>query len=134
VVSIEKIPLPDNCRLGLEERGVYLNNSGKVNTNFRVRREQLFCVGRVGNKRGGIGSQLSQSQGGGLRAEMRVERYLIKVRNGTPVVLVVGDEAVLMVMGHTGVGSKEATCAWVLKKEHLALGYADKDQSGEKSS
>jgi hypothetical protein len=44
-----------------------------------------------------------------------------KGRDGTPGVLVVGDESVPMVVGHTAEGGKEATCAWVIKKEHLSL-------------
>ncbi len=36
-------------------------------------------------------------------------------------VLLVGDEAVPSVIGHTGEESKAAECAWMFKKEHLAL-------------
>jgi hypothetical protein len=42
-------------------------------------------------------------------------------RDGTPVVLVIGDESVPSVVGHTDEGEREAMCAWVLKKEHLAF-------------
>ncbi len=44
-----------------------------------------------------------------------------KGRDGTPGVLVVGNESVPMVVGHTAEGGMEATCAWVIKKEHLSL-------------
>ncbi len=53
-----------------------------------------------------------QKRGGGVNH---------KGRDGTPGVLVVGDESVPMVVGHTAEGGKEATCAWVIKKEHLSL-------------
>jgi hypothetical protein len=57
-------------------------------------------------------------------------------------VLVVGDEAVLMVEGHTGVGGTEATCAWellalkevagMLKKINLEKRAADRKKGRRK--
>jgi hypothetical protein len=46
---------------------------------------------------------------------------LHKGRDGKPVVIVVGDEAVPITMGITK-KEGEGGCAWVLKKEHFHLG------------
>jgi hypothetical protein len=41
--------------------------------------------------------------------------------DGKPCVLIVGDEAVPTVVGYTSNGGDGTSCAWVFKKEHLAL-------------
>ena len=41
-------------------------------------------------------------------------------RSGEPLALVIGDEAVPSVVGHTVKGG-QSSCCWVLKKEHLGL-------------
>jgi hypothetical protein len=44
-----------------------------------------------------------------------------KGKDGTPIALVIVDEAVPTVVGYTPIESNEVNCAWVLKKEHLSL-------------
>ncbi len=116
----EKIPLPENFRLGLDGRGKFLNNSSKIKNNFGLNKGGLFEGGQggQGEKKNWI-STFTKSGCIGCRNEEGGVNH--KGRDGTPGILVVGDESVPTVVGHTGEGSKEATCAWVLKKEHLAL-------------
>jgi hypothetical protein len=48
----EKIPLPENYRLGLEGRGKFLNHSGKPKNNFGMNKSGLFASGLGGSEEG----------------------------------------------------------------------------------
>ncbi len=42
--SLEEIPLPEGFELGREEKGMEMNNSGRLKNNFGMNREALFPV------------------------------------------------------------------------------------------
>ncbi len=116
----EKIPLPENYRLGLEGRGKFLNHSGKPKNNLGMNKSGLFVSGSGGIAEGK--NWISTfTKSGCIACRNEGGRVNHKGRDGTPGVLVVGDESVPMVVGHTAEGGMEATCAWVIKKEHLSL-------------
>jgi hypothetical protein len=119
-VKTEKIPLPDNYRLGLDGRGQKLNHSGRPRNSFGASREPLFRGGRNGKEesRNWVASFIKS---GCLSCRDKNGKVTHKSRSGEPVVLVVGDEATPTVVGYTAAGSTEDTCAWILKKEHLGL-------------
>jgi hypothetical protein len=119
-VKTEKIPLPDNYRLGLDGRGQKLNHSGRPRNNFGASRESLFPGGRNG-KEESRNWVASFTKSGCLSCRDENGKVTHKSRSGEPVVLVVGDEATPTVVGYTAAGSMEDTCAWILKKEHLGL-------------
>ncbi len=116
----EKIPLPENFRLGLDGRGKFLNHSGKVKNNFGLNKEGLFASGQ-GVQGEGKNWISTFTKSGCIACRNEEGGVNHKGRDGTPGIQVVGDESVPTVVGHTAEGSKEATCAWVLKKEHLSL-------------
>jgi hypothetical protein len=116
----ERIPLPENFALGRDERGVDLNHSGKVKNNFGVNREALIPGGRD-KRMDGRNWISSFTKSGCIACRDDKGGVTHKGRKSTPVVLVVGDEAVPTVVGYTPVGAEETSCAWVLKKEHLGL-------------
>ncbi len=115
-----KIPLPENYRLGLDGRIGFLNHSGKFKNNFGLNKGALFPGGEDG-KREGKNWLASFTKSGCVACRNDKGGNNHKGREGAPVVLLVGDEAVPSVIGHTGEESKAAECAWVLKMEHPAL-------------
>jgi hypothetical protein len=119
-VKTEKIPLPDNYRLGLDGRGQKLNHSGRHRNNFGASRDPLFPGGRNG-KQESRNWVASFTKSGCLSCRDEHGKVTHKSRSGEPVILVVGDEAAPTVVGYTAAGSTEDTCAWILKKEHLGL-------------
>jgi hypothetical protein len=133
----ERIPLPENYRLGLDGRGEFLNNSNKGNNNFGLNKTGLFPDVAGGRKE--TKNWISRfTKSGCISCRNEEGKVNHKRRDGTPVVLVVGDESVPTVVGHTGENSKEATCAWVMKKEHMTLdevaGILDKINREKKES
>ncbi len=120
VKTKEKISLPENYRLGQDERGGFLNNSSKFKNNFGINKEGLFPGGRD-EKKEEKNWLATFTKSGCIACRNEQGRVNHTGRDGTPVVLVIGDEAVPSVVGHTDEGERESRCAWVLKKEHLAL-------------
>jgi hypothetical protein len=119
-VRMEKIPLPEHFRLGLDDRGKQLNHSGRPNNNFGIKKEPLFPGGKDG-KQESRNWFASFTKSGCLSCRDEDGKVTHKARSGDPVLLVIGDEATPTVVGYTEKGSVENTCAWVLKKEHLGL-------------
>jgi hypothetical protein len=116
----EKIPLPDSYGLGLDERGRFLNHSGRYRNNFGANREALFPG--VKDKKREVRNWIATFTKSGCIACRDDDGHVNhKGKDGTPLVMVIGDEATPTVVGYTPPGSEENTCAWVLKKEHLAL-------------
>jgi hypothetical protein len=70
---MEKIPLPDSFRLGLDGRGQKLNHSGRPKNNFGANKEPLFPGGKNGRQELGIGLRASQSRDA-WDVEMLMER------------------------------------------------------------
>ncbi len=116
----EKIPLPEDFRLGLEERGPQMNHSGRTWNNFGNSRTPIFPGGKDG-KQESRNWLASFTKSGCLNCRDEDGKVTHKSRSGDPVILVIGDEAAPTVVGHTEKGSNECTCAWVFKKEHLGL-------------
>jgi hypothetical protein len=116
----EKIPLPENFRLGQDERGKQLNHSGRPNNNFGIKKEPLFPGGKDG-KQESRNWFASFTKSGCLSCRDEDGKVTHKARSGDPVLLIIGDEATPTVVGYTEKGSVESMCAWVLKKEHLGL-------------
>jgi hypothetical protein len=98
----------------------FLNNSSKFKNNFGINKEGLFPGGRD-DKREEKNWLATFTKSGCIACRNEQGRVNHTGRDGTPVVLVVGDESVPSVVGHTDEGERETRCAWVLKKEHLAL-------------
>jgi hypothetical protein len=121
VKTKEKIPLPENYRLGQDERGGFLNNSSKFKNNFVINKEGLFPGGGRDDKKEEKNWLATFTKSGCIACRNEQGRVNHTGRDGTPVVLVIGDESVPSVVGHTDEGERESRCAWVLKKEHLAL-------------
>jgi hypothetical protein len=119
-VKTEKIPLPDNYRLGVDGRGQKLNHSGRHRNNFGAGRDPLFPGGKNG-KQESRNWVASFTKSGCLCCRDEQGKVTHKSRSGEPVILVVGDEATPTVVGYTAAGSTEDTCAWIFKKEHLGL-------------
>ncbi len=119
-VKTEKIPLPDNYRLGVDGRGQKMNHSGRPRNNFGASRDPLFPGGKNG-KQESRNWVASFTKSGCLSCRDENGKVTHKSRSGEPVILVVGDEATPTVVGYTVAGSTEDTCAWLLKKEHLGL-------------
>jgi hypothetical protein len=114
---IERLVLPESYKLGLEKKGAELNNSDRPTNNFGVGRMPLFPVGAGEEGRNWISSF---HKGGCIACVGESGERLHQGRNGKPVILIVGDEAVPMTCGVTVEMEKEA-CCWILKKEHLGL-------------
>jgi hypothetical protein len=109
-----RIPLPDSYRLGLEGKGVDLNNSSRYRNEFGKNSRPLFPAkgkGRGEETRNWIASFNRTGCIGCKDGNDSVH----KGRDGKPVVLVVGDEAVPMTVGITK-KEGEGGCCWVLKK------------------
>jgi hypothetical protein len=116
----EKIPLPEHYRLGLDERGRFLNHSGRYKNNFGANKEALF-PGDKDKKREVRNWIATFTKSGCIACRDDAGNVNHKGKDGTPLVLVIGDEATPTVVSYTPPGSEENSCAWVLKKEHLAL-------------
>jgi hypothetical protein len=112
----EKIPLPENFRLGLEQKGMDVNHSGRANNGFGKTGKPLFPGEGRGEGRNWIATFNSAGCMGCKKGGVSVH----KGRTGAPVILIVGYEAVPMTVGVTKKGGEEV-CMWVLKKEHLGL-------------
>jgi hypothetical protein len=111
----EKVPLPENFRLGLEERGVKLNHSGRPKNNFGTNKAPLFPGGKDG-KQESRNWFASFTKSGCLSCRDKDGKVTHKSRTGDPVILVIGDETAPTVVGYTEKDSGEDTCAWVFKK------------------
>ena len=115
--KVEKIPLPGSYKLGLEKKGVDLNNSDRPVSNFGVGKWPIFVDG---------GSQESKNwiatfhRGGCTACVGESGERMHQGRNSKPVVLLMGDEATPMTCGVTTEQEKEA-CCWIFKGEHLGL-------------
>jgi hypothetical protein len=120
VKNWEKVPLPENFRLGLEERGLKMNHSGRPKNNFGTNRAPLFPGGKEG-KQESRNWFASFTKSGCLSCRDKDGKVSHKSRTGDPVILVVGDETAPTVVGYTEKDSGEDTCAWVFKKEHMGL-------------
>ncbi len=116
----EKVPLPENFRLGLDERGLKLNHSGRPKNNFGTNRAPLFPGGKE-EKQESRNWFASFTKSGCLSCRDKDGKVSHKSRTGDPVILVVGDEVAPTVIGYTEKDSGEDTCAWVFKKEHMGL-------------
>jgi hypothetical protein len=112
----EKVPLPENFRLGLEEWGLKMNHSGRPKNNFGTNRAPLFLGGKEG-KQESRNWFASFTKSGCSSCRDKEGKVSHKSRTG----LVVGDESAPTVVGYTEKDSGEDTCAWVFKKEHLGL-------------
>jgi len=115
----EGIPLPKLFKLGLEEKGVHLNNSDRPVNNFGVGKNPLFPIVGGGGEEGKnwIASFTRQGCVGCVSED---GERMHKGRNGDPVVLVIGDEACPMTVGRT-IEVGKSGCCWVFKREHLGL-------------
>jgi hypothetical protein len=114
------IPLPENYKLGLEERAGLVNHSGKNKNNFGMNRNALF-PGGAGGKYDTRNWISTFTKSGCVVCRDDNGRSNHKGRDGKPSVLVIGDEAVPTVVGYTSGDGEGTGCAWVFKKEHLAL-------------
>jgi hypothetical protein len=114
------IPLPENYRLGLEERAGLVNHSEKNKNNFGMNRNALF-PGGAGGKYDTRNWISTFTKSGCVVCREDNGRSNHKGRDGKPGVLVIGDEAVPTVVGYTSGDGEGTGCAWVFKKEHLAL-------------
>jgi hypothetical protein len=123
VENSERIPLLEGFDLGKEKKGMEMNNSGRLRNNFGMNREALFPggTGMKNETRNWVGSFTKtgcvscRDENGGLNH---------RGRDGLPVVLLIGDEAVPSAVGYTGKDRNEGkgdSCVWVLKVEHLGL-------------
>ncbi len=123
VERMEAIPIPEKFDLGLEEKGMEMNNSGRLKNNFGTNREALFSAGpgRKNEVRNWLAS-FTKAGCVSCRDENGVMNH--KGRDGQANVLIVGDEATPSTVGYTGKDRNDGrgdSCAWVLKVEHLGL-------------
>ncbi len=102
--------LPEEYRLGLEERGPQMNHSGRTWSNFGNSRTPVFPGGKDG-KQESRNWLASFTKSGYLNCRDENSKVTHKTRSGDPVILVIGDEAAPTVVGHTEKGSSECTCA-----------------------
>jgi hypothetical protein len=116
----EKLPLPDTYKLGLDKRGMVMNSSARAKNNFGTNKEALFPKGG-GQKGEKVNWTASFTRAGCIACRDEEDRLNHSGRTGAPIVLVIGDEAVPTVCGHTRKGDEEPSCTWVFQKEHLAL-------------
>jgi hypothetical protein len=94
-----KDPLPENYRLGLEGKGVDVNNSSRYRNEFGKNNKPLFLSkgkGRGEKTRNWIASFKRTGCIGCKDGNDSVH----KGRDGKPVVIVVGDEAVTITVGN----------------------------------
>jgi hypothetical protein len=119
----EIIPVPESFDMGREEKGLEMNNSGRLRNNFGMNREGLFPVGQ------GMKSETRNWLASFMKAgcvSCRDENGVLnhKGRDGQPGVLIVGDEATPSTVGYTGRDKNDGngdSCAWIIKVEHLGL-------------
>jgi hypothetical protein len=116
----ERLPLPENYRIGLDKRGMVMNSSARSRKNFGTNKEALFpkAGGQKGEK---VNWTATFTRTGCIACRDEQDRANHSGRTSTPIVLVIGDEAVPIFCGHTRKGEEEPSCTWVFKKEHLAL-------------
>jgi hypothetical protein len=120
---LEYIPLPETFDLGLEEKGLEMNNSGRLKNNFGRNKEALFAEG-PGRKNETRNWLASFTKAGCVACRDETGKLNHKGRDGQPSVLIVGDEATPSTVGYTGKDRNNGTgdsCAWILKIEHLGL-------------
>jgi hypothetical protein len=119
-VKEDKIPLPENYRLGLEKRGEEVNNSSRNRNGFGTNKRALFP--KEGKDRGEDKNWIATfNRGGCLNCKDERGELNHQGRTGEPVILIVGDEATPMMTGYTTGKEEEMACCWILKKEHLRL-------------
>ena len=117
IERVERIPLPDSYKLGLEKKGVDMNNSDRPVSNFGVGKWPIFVNGGRDESKNWISSF---HRGGCTSCVGESGERLHQGRNSKPVVLLVGDEAMPVTCGVTLEQGVEA-CCWVFKGEHLGL-------------
>jgi len=101
-------------------RGMALNSSARGRNNFGVNKEPLFPKNK--NEKGEkVNWTASFTRGGCVACRDDKDGLNHSGRTGTPIVLLIGDEAMPPVCGYTRKGDEESGCTWVFKKEHLAL-------------
>jgi len=116
----EGIPLPEEYRLGLDRRGQVLNSSARPNNNLGVNKEALFP--KPNKERGEkVNWTATFTRGGCIACRDEQDSLNHAGRTGSPIVLLIGDEAMPPVVGYTRKGDEEGSCTWVVRKEHLAL-------------
>jgi hypothetical protein len=116
----EKIPLPEDYRLGLDRRGMVLNSSARQRNNFGVNKEAL-CP-KAGKERGEKDNWTATfTRGGCIACRDEKDQLNHAGRTSAPVILLIGDEARPPVVGFTRKGEEESNCTWVYRKEHLSL-------------
>ncbi len=119
----EKIPLPEKFALGIESKGMEMNNSGRLKNNLGTNRESLF-PGGPGMKSETRNWLASFTKTGCVSCRDEEGRLNHRGRDGLPVTLIVGDESIPNVVGYTTKdrnGGRGDSCAWILKVEHLGL-------------
>jgi hypothetical protein len=121
--KVENIVVPESFELGREEKGMEMNNSGRLRNNFGLNREALFPAGQ-GRKSETRNWLASFTKTGCVSCRDENGKLNHKGRDGQPNVLIVGDESVPSTVGFTGAdrnGGKGDSCAWILKVEFLGL-------------
>jgi hypothetical protein len=120
---LEQIPLPETFDLGTEEKGLEMNNSGRLKNNFGRNKEALFAEG-PGRKNETRNWLASFTKAGCVACRDETGKLNHKGRDGLPTVLILGEEATPSTVGYTGTDRNNGTgdsCAWVMKVEHLGL-------------
>ena len=114
-----KIPLPEEFNLGLDIRGMEVNNASRRNSNMGCNKKAVFT--KKENMKGEARNWISSfTRVGciGCRNEKGESNH--GGRSAEPVILIIGDESVPSAVGHTRKG-EASSCTWIFKKEHLAL-------------
>jgi hypothetical protein len=114
-----KVPTPENMDLGLDKRGPTLNNSNRKNHCFGVGRTPIF-PNEKGEKGEGRNWTATFTRSGCVACRVEDGTVNHKGRGGEPLILVIRDDSIPSVVGHTRKG-EEGGCAWVFKKEMLRL-------------
>jgi hypothetical protein len=121
--KMEDIVVPEGYELGREEKGLDMNNSGRLKNNFGLNREALFPAGQ-GRKSEMRNWLASFTKTGCVSCRDENGKLNHKGRDGQPNVLIVGDEAVPSTVGFTRAdrnGGKGDSCVWMMKVEFLGL-------------
>jgi hypothetical protein len=115
----DMIPIPENMDLGLDKRGTILNNSNRRNHCFGVGRVPIFP--REKREKGeGKNWTATFTRSGCMACKGEDGTPNHKGKGGEPLIVVIGDDSIPSVVGHTRKG-EEGGCAWVFKKEMLRL-------------
>jgi hypothetical protein len=118
------ILVPEGFDMGLDRRGVTLNNANRKNNLMWNGRGALFP--REKGERGEGKNWIATFTKAGCVACKSDEGELNhKGRGGGPILMIMGDEGVPNVVGYTKKGEDQG-CAWIFKKEFLCL-----DEVGE---